>query len=79
MQMSFMNCNIKPHQIITGVQNLLLHQVSQGCKKRRRDSLVITSITYVDSGASLKFYRVCQGFWVHGIQWFVSLEYGIFW
>ena len=41
MQMSFMNCNIKQHQIMIGVQNLLLHQVSQGCKKRRRESLVI--------------------------------------
>ena len=57
-----MNCNIKQHQIMTGLQNLLLHQVCQGSKKRRRDRLVIASITYVESGASLKILQGLSGF-----------------
>ena len=57
-----MNFNIKQHQIMTGLQTLLLHQVCQVSKKRRRDPLVITSITYVESGASLKILQGLSGF-----------------
>ena len=57
-----MNFNIKQHQIMTGLQTLLLYQVCQVSKKRRRDPLVISSITYVESGASLKILQGLSGF-----------------
>ena len=60
--MSFMNCNIKQHQIMIELQNLLFHQVYQGSKKRRRDLLVIMRITYVESGTSLKILQGLSGF-----------------